>query len=160
MQYALETCWIRLEDFLTHFMPPIFLDTPWKRRQPLVFWCFQRVSKKISGMKWVNKNSLTWWYVLKTFWRHLYYTSWRYLEDLLKMFLQDVVEKIWKRLDDVWPIRIYWYWSRRLEDVFWRCLCKANIFVLIKTSSEDEDERRLKDVFIKTNVCWVIFPSA
>ena len=30
-----------------------------------------------------------------------------------------------------------------------------NIFVLIKTSSEDEDERRLQDDFIKTNVCWV-----
>ena len=28
------------------------------------------------------------------------------------------------------------------------------MFVLIKTSSEDEDERRLQDVFIKTNVCW------
>ena len=24
----------------------------------------------------------------------------------------------------------------------------------MKTSSEDEDERRLLDVFIKTNVCW------
>ena len=24
----------------------------------------------------------------------------------------------------------------------------------MKTSSEDEDERRLQDVFIKTNVCW------
>ena len=24
----------------------------------------------------------------------------------------------------------------------------------MKTSSEDEDERRLEDVFIKTNVCW------
>ena len=43
---------------------------------------------------------------------------------------------------------------RRLEDVFWRPKAKANIFVLIKTSSEDKDERRLQDVFIKTNVCW------
>ena len=34
-----------------------------------------------------------------------------------------------------------WSESRRLEDVF-------------KTSSEDEYERRLQDVFIKTNVCW------
>ena len=31
-------------------------------------------------------------------------------------------------------------------------MAKATIFVLIKTSSEDEDERRLLDVFIKTNV--------
>ena len=28
-------------------------------------------------------------------------------------------------------------------------MSKANIFVLIKTSSEDEDQRRLQDVFIK-----------
>ena len=34
-------------------------------------------------------------------------------------------------------------------------MSKANIFVLIKTSSEDEDERCLQDLFIKTNVCWV-----
>ena len=47
----------------------------------------------------------------------------------------------WRRLEDVWPRRIYWSWSRRLEDV-------------LKTSSEDEDQRRLQDVFIKTNVCW------
>ena len=33
-------------------------------------------------------------------------------------------------------------------------MAKTNILVLIKTSSEDEDERRLQDVFIKTNVCW------
>ena len=33
-------------------------------------------------------------------------------------------------------------------------MTKANIFVLIKTSSEDERERRLQDVFIKTNVWW------
>ena len=35
-------------------------------------------------------------------------------------------------------------------------MSKGNIFVLMKTSSEDEDERRLQDVFIKTNVCWVV----
>ena len=38
----------------------------------------------------------------------------------------------------------------------------ANMLVLqdvLKTSSEDEDERRLQDVFIKTNVCWDICNS-
>ena len=35
-------------------------------------------------------------------------------------------------------------------------MSEANIFVLIKTSSEDEEGRRLKDVFIKTDVCWVV----
>ena len=35
-------------------------------------------------------------------------------------------------------------------------MAKANIFVLIKTSSGDEDKRRFLDVFTKTNVCWVV----
>ena len=43
------------------------------------------------------------------------------------------------------------------QDVFWRRKAKANIFFLIKTSSEGEGKRRLQDVFIKTNVCWVTF---
>ena len=30
-----------------------------------------------------------------------------------------------------------------------------NVFVLIKTSSENEDQSSLQDVFIKTNVYWV-----
>ena len=60
----------------------------------------------------VNKNSLTWWYVLKM--------SWRRLEDVLKTS--------WRRLEDVWLTRIYSSSSRRLEDV-------------LKTSFEDEDER-------------------
>ena len=50
------------------------------------------------------------------------------------------------------------FW-RRLENVLkksWRRIAKTNILVLTKTSSEDEDKRRLQDVFIKTNVCWVI----
>ena len=33
---------------LTHFRPLISFDTPWKK--PLVFWCFQGISKEISGM--------------------------------------------------------------------------------------------------------------
>ena len=98
--------------------------------------------------------------VLKMSWRRFCKTSWRRLEDVLKTS--------WRRLEDVWPRRIYWSWSRRLEDV-------------LKTSSEDvwvrriysswsrrlEDvfwrrrrktpSERLHDVFIKTNVRWVIF---
>ena len=63
--------------------------------------------------------------------------SWpRRLDDVLKTSSEDV------RLS-----RTYSSWSRRLEDVF-------------KTSSrglqQDEHERRLQDVFIKMNVCWVV----
>ena len=65
--------------------------------------------------------------------------------------LEDVLKTSWKRLEDVLKtssedIRLRWTyssWSRRLEDVFWRHKAKVNIFALIKTSSEDEDERRL-----------------
>ena len=121
-----------------------------------------------TSQRLVNKNSLTWWYVFKTSWRCLQdvfarrledvlKTSWRRLEDVLKTFLQDVLKTSWKRLEDVLKTysqdeyigldqdvlktssedvrlrRTYSSWSRRLED---------------------EDERRLQDVFIKTNVCW------
>ena len=40
--------------FLTHFMPLVSFDTPEHIRKPLVFSCFQRVSRETSGMKWVK----------------------------------------------------------------------------------------------------------
>ena len=99
--------------------------------------------------------------VFKTFWRRLedvfntllqdvLKTSWRCLEDVLKMFLQDVLKKSWKcledvlarHLEDVQPRQICCSWPRRLGDIFWRRMTKANIFVLIKTSW-----RCLEDVF-------------
>ena len=84
------------------------------------------------------------------------------LENVLKISFQEVLKTsskrledvLARRLEDVWPRRIYWSWPRRLEDVFWRRMAKANMFVLIHTSkdvlkmsSEDEDERGLQDVF-------------
>ena len=69
----------------------------------------------------VNKNSLTWWYVLKTSWRYLCKTSWRRLEDVLKTSwrrLEDVLKTSWRRLEDIWPRRIYWSWPRRLENIW------------------------------------------
>ena len=85
--------------------------------------------------------------VLKMSWRHFRKTSFRRLEKVLKT--------PWRRIaktnilvltktssEDVRLRRTHSSWSRRLEDVF-------------KTSSEDEEERRLQDVFIKTNLCWV-----
>ena len=111
-------------------------------------------------------------------------TSWKLLEDIFlrrledfwKLFLQDVLKTSWNRVEevlrtsqkcleyvlktygldeyigldqdvlktsseDVWLRRICSSWLRHLEDV-------------LRTSSEDEDERRLEDVFIKTNVWW------
>ena len=40
-------------------MPLISFDTPWKQKI-LVFWCFQGVSKEISGMKSVNHFLSNW----------------------------------------------------------------------------------------------------
>ena len=84
--------------------------------------------------------------VFKTFWRRLDKTSWIRLEDVLKTYDQDEYigldqDVLKKSSEDICVRWIYSSWSRRLEDV-------------LKTSSEDEDERRLQDVFIKTNVCW------
>ena len=106
-------------------------------------------------MSWRCLNARRLEDVLKTsFKRHLGKMSWRYLEDVFTRCLEDVLK------------------------TFWRCMTKTNILVLIKTSwirllktydygeyihldqdvlktsSEDEEKRRLQDVFIKTNVCW------
>ena len=74
--------------------------------------------------------------VFKTSSRRFWKTSWRRLG-----------QTFWRRLEDVSLRRICWSWSRRLADVFWRLMIKGNILFLIKTSSEDEDQRRLQDVF-------------
>ena len=77
----------------------------------------------------VNKNELTWWYVLETAWRCLenifarrikdvLKTSWRLV---LKTFLQNALKTSWRRLENV-------------SKTFWRRMTKTNIFVLIKTS--------------------------
>ena len=114
--------------------------------------------------------------VLKTSWSYLEEVFARRLEDVLKTSLQDVLKISWRRiqnvlkrswryleevfarrLEDVWPRRIYWSWPRRLEDVLkmssedvwlWR------IYSSWSRRLEDEDERRLQDIFIKTNVCF------
>ena len=58
----------------------------------------------------------------------------RRLENVLKASWQDVLKKSWGRLENVLKTS-------------WRPMAKTNVLVLIKTSSEDEDKRRLQDVF-------------
>ena len=101
---------------------------------------------------------MSWRDLWKTFWKCLedvfarclediLKTSWRYV---LKTFSQDVLKKSWKRLEDV--LKTYG------QDE-----CIGLDKDVLKTSSEDvwvrwlysSWSRRLKDVFIKTNVCWV-----
>ena len=112
-----------------------------------------------ASQRCVNKDNLTWWYVLKIFWRHLWKTSLRCLgdvlkasskrlEDVLKMFLQDVLKTFWRRLEDVLKT------SRRcLEDVL-KTYDQDDYIGLdqdvLKTFSEDVWVRRIRldqDVF-------------
>ena len=76
--------------------------------------------------------------VMKMSWRRLedvfarglediFKASWRCLEDSLKMFLQEVLKTSSKHLEGV----LIKTSSRRLEDVFWRCITQ------FKMSSED-----------------------
>ena len=102
--------------------------------------------------------------ILKTSLLDVLKTSSKRLQNVLKMSWRCFRKTSWRRFEGIWPRpilvltkassegvklrRIYSSWSRHLENV-------------LKTSSEDKDERRLlktktKDVFIKKNVCWVI----
>ena len=79
--------------------------------------------------------------ILKMSWQDVLKMSWRCLQDVLKVSwiifarrFEDVLKRSWRHLEDVWLRRIYWSWQRRLQDVFWRRMTKAHMFVLIKTS--------------------------
>ena len=122
---------------------------------------------------------MSWRHVWKTFWKRLQSilkTSWRYLdvfsrrlEDSKKswrqiikmnifmlMFMQHVLKTSWKRLEDKSPRWIYSFWSKHLEDVFWRHMTESNIFVLIKRSRRRRrktSSRSLQNFLIKMNVC-------
>ena len=76
------------------------------------------------------------------------------LENVLKISLQDVLKMSWRRLEDIWPRRIYWSWLRGLQDVLKTSSeevrlrrtyssCSRRLEDVLKTSSEEEDERRL-----------------
>ena len=120
------TLTINFSEVVLHRQIPLYITIFGKKRLRNVFNTSRRP---------FNKNSLTWWYVLKTSWRYLCKTSWR-------------------RLEEVWPRRIYLSSLRRLEDAFWRRKAKVSIFVLTKMSWRCLLKMKTKDVFIKTNVCW------
>ena len=76
------------------------------------------------------------------------------LEDVFARRLDEVLKTFWRRLEDLCPRRIYWSWPRRLEDVLRMSSEDVNpriIYFLdedvLKTSSEDEGEKRLEYVF-------------
>ena len=121
------------------------------------------ISSLIIHLENVLKTSLQ--DVLKTSWRGLQNvlkTSWRCLEDVFARRLQDalarphVLKTSWRRMSTYILVLI---------KTSWRCMTKANIFVLINRSwrrlegffwrrRRKTSWRRLQDFFIKTNVCW------
>ena len=93
-------------------------------------------------MSWRCLNARRLEDVLKTsFKRHLGKMSWRYLEDDFTRCLEDILKTSWRRLENVLKTYDQDEYIGFDQDV-------------LKTSSEDEEKRRLQDVFIKTNVCW------
>ena len=111
--------------------------------------------------------------VLKISFQDVFKTSWSCLEDVFARRLEYVLKTSWRRLEDVWSRRLCCSGSRRFEDVL--KTSSEDVWVrrtysswsrrlegVLKTPSEDEDERRLQDVFhtqdvfIKTDVCWVV----
>ena len=117
LQDGLKMSWRRLQNILKTFLQDV-LETFWRRLKNVLARRLEDVLKT----SWKRLQDF-----LKTFLLEVLKTSWRRFEDVLKTS--------WRRPEDIWPRWIYWSWSRRLEDVFWR---------------------RRKDVFIKTNVCWEI----
>ena len=91
-------------------------------------------SRRICETSWIRFED-----VLKTSWKRLEVALGTYGQDEYIGLDQDVLKT---SSEDVWLIRILFVFIktswRRLEDVFWR-----------------RRRRRLQDVFIKTNVCWV-----
>ena len=45
------------QSFLTHFMPLISFDTPWKHQKARNFLMFSGGIKEVSGMKWFNASA-------------------------------------------------------------------------------------------------------
>ena len=84
---------------------------------------------------------------LKTSWRQLGKRSWRCYEDVLKMFWRRLCKMSWKRLEEFWQDVLKTYDQDECighdQDILNVLKTKTDIFVLINTSSEDKDERRL-----------------
>ena len=80
--------------------------------------------------------------VLKRSLQDVLKTSSKRLEDVLKIFWRRL-EDVLKRLQEVWARRLYWSWSRYLEDV-------------LNTSSEDVWVKQIYSSWSRRleHVCW------
>ena len=126
MHYVWETCWIRLEDVLTETVE--LNETSWKRLQDTFARRFEDVSKM----------------------------SWRCLEDVFarpfEELLKSLEDVLTRRLEHVLKTYDQDKYIGLDQDVFWRPRHSS----WLKTSSEDQDERRFQVVFIKKNVCFAL----
>ena len=69
--------------------------------------------------------------------------------------LEDAFKRSWRRLEDV----LKTYGQDEYIGLDQDVLKTSSEDVRLRqaySSSEDEDERRLQDVFINTNVCWAV----
>ena len=106
------------------------LKTSWRHLYKTFWRCLEDVFKTTSN-------------VLKMSWRRFCKTSWRCLEDIFARRLEDVLKMSCKRLEDVWLRQIYWSWQRRFLKTY---DLGEYIYLdqdILKTSPEDDDERRL-----------------
>ena len=121
--YILKTFWRHLCKISWRHLKDVF-KTSWRRPEDVL---------------------KTFWHVLKTSWRgreNVLKMSWKRLDDVLAQHFLRRLEESWKRLEDA--LKTYGQ-DENIgpdQDVFWRRITKANIFVLIKTSWNG-----LEDVF-------------
>ena len=94
------------------------LETFSKRLKHFFKTCYQEQINSMIRLEKVLKTSFQ--EVSKMSWRRLSKTSCICLEDVFMMSWRRFCKTSWRRLEDVWPRWIYWSWSRRLEDIFWR----------------------------------------
>ena len=81
-----------------------------------------------TSWKLVNKNSITWWYVLKASWKRsgflrlqdAFKTSSRRLQEVLQKCLQDIFKTSWRRLQNV--SKASWRCLENVLKASWRCL--------------------------------------
>ena len=104
LQDVFKTSWKHLEDIFARRLEDV-LKTSWKRLEDILRTFLQDVLKMFQ------------WSLGNTSWRRLenvLTTSWRRMP---KMNMLVLIKTSWRKLEHVWPRRIYWSWSRRLENV-------------------------------------------
>ena len=138
----MKTSWKRLEDIFARRREGVF-QTSWRCLEDIFKTSWRRF-EDVFKKSWRRLKD-----VLKMIVQDVLKTSWKRLEDVLARCLEDVLKMSWKRLEDILKTYGQDEYIGLDQDVFWRRKAKANIFVLIKTSSRrrHQDECLLGDTF-------------